>query len=297
MLKNIISYQNNYAKELRTAFVLSYCYKTYLKSIFKDEDFEYFWNYTKWEELDKKFLKESNGAISFGLRFNNSSDLVTKYYTNFDGEPSIYFPQGLKVIEVKMPFAKLNFNNWTSAIKQIGIQLYWLNPEINEDLLYYYLHQTVLNYVTFPKNEEFLDYRLKHIKGRIGESISYYSLISDELHSKVKAITNQIFKMPYDEIIPKENGMAHFLNNPDYDLSAKELKAYHNKIQGDFKSDLTSIKIEELILNWDFINEGLITKDKLASKLFVSSSTITRRWKPYVELKEKLNLEYLQYAA
>ncbi|MFD2726286.1 hypothetical protein [Hyunsoonleella rubra] len=297
MLKNIISYHNNLSNELRTNFLSGYCHKNYLSSIFTSEDFEYFWNHTEWHELEKKYIKESIGRNSFGLRYNNISDLIEKHYKDFDGNPSIYFPDGLKVVEVKMPYAKLNFNKWTSTIKQIGIQFYWLNPTIKRHLLYYYLHQTVLTYVTFPKNEDFLDYRLRHIKGRIGESISYYSLITDEIHSKVKAITDQILETPFDRIIPKENRKVHFLNNPDYDLSPKELKEYQNEIQGKVKVDKTSAKIKELILNWDFINQGIITKDKLASILNISCSTITRRWKPYVELKEELNSQYLQNAA
>ncbi|MBO6606720.1 hypothetical protein [Psychroserpens sp.] len=293
----MITYHVNTSNELRTNFVEGYCFKDYLSSLFINNDYEYFWSSTKWEDLDKEYTKKSRIENRLGLRYNNILDLVEHHYLKFDGAPSIYFPEGLRFVKIKMPFAKLNFNNWTSSIKQIGIQLYWLNPNIKEEILYFYLYQTVLTYVTFPNNERFLDYRLRHIKGHINESISYYSLICDELSSKVKAITDQILEMPYHDIVPRKNGIINFLNNPDYELSEKELKAFQNKIQGDYKSDLTSSRIQDLIMNWDFLRSGTITKDKLALKLSINRSTVARRWKKYKGLIESLNLQYLKNAA
>lgn len=297
MLKNIISYRSNLSSKLQTNFVYGYCHKSYLRSVFVDEDFDYFWSNTKFRDIESKYLKASTGDNSFGLRYDNISDLIQKHYKDFDGNPSIYFPSGLKIVEVKMPFAKLHFCNWTSTIKHIGIQLYWLNPSIKSDILCYYLYKTALNYIYFPNDEEFLDYRLRHIKGKLAESISYHSLIADEIYDKVKSITLQILEMPFNSIIPEENRKIYFLNNPDYELTPNELKAFQNRIQGRHKVDEISTKIEELISNWDFINKGIITKDKIASILNVSRSTVTRRWKPYVELKEELNVQHLKNAA
>lgn len=292
MIKREYQFKPSNEGELKISHNKNIDHKKYLNSLFLDERCEYFCSNTKVEILSKEVSR--NQKLSFGIRYSNLEDLVNKYYPKFNGKTCLYFPEGLRIVSIRRPKDLIGFNMWTKFILAVGFQIYWLNPSISKKILSYYLFHFALDNVYVPKNENFVNNRLRSLKGELGSTITHYTLYSNEFRSKIESITNQILSTPIDEILPDYNSKVKVLYNPDYELDESQKIAEMNVVIGDYQTSSVKLRIENLVKDWDFRKNSTITKSSLAKLLGISTSTIQRNWESFKPLINKKNTIFKQ---
>ena len=295
MIKRDNQFKSSNEYKIRILHNKNIDYKQYLNSLFLDETCKYFYSNTKVETSSKK--ENRNKKLSFGIRYSNLDDLVNQYYSQFNGKTCLYFPEGLKIVRIKRPKDLIEFNKWTKFILAVGLQIYWLNPNISREILAYYLFQFALDNVYIPKNKDFIDRRLESLKGDLESTITHYTLYSNELKGKIESITNQILATPIDEIIPDYNDKVKVIYNPDYELDESQRIAEMNIEIGNYQTSHTKLRIENLVKNWNFEKNSKITKSSLSKLLGISTSTVKRNWDSFKPIIEKKNLNFKQEQA
>lgn len=198
--------------------------------------------------LKPKKLK-STGYFPF--KSSNISDFQNEI--DFDSVPCMYFPNGKRIIEVKLPIGRKDFSLVLLHLKSIALQIKYLNPDIDHQLL----NDWAVHFYTL---------KAKHI----GPDFKSASI-------RIESIVEEVIDIPLKKIRPVHT-KVNFIWNPDYELSQSEKSSVMREYTGAAQKNKT---LTALINIYRKLEKPIQTEVVKASGK--SRSTIERYWSQIIE--------------
>lgn len=265
-LSNIIGIvTDNGARKPTQQTVLSFDSNLYCNSNSK----VYKYQETKKVSLDIKLKKETGGIIpndtfsekhQYGeIRYNNISD----YFTGENAEIPylVYRDEKTKICQPFMPnIIKKGSRN--STVFSFLSNMALLNPKCGKRLLILFSY---------------------HLNGRMITKLPEYE-INNIIENVLKKRANGELEMYF-------NKERRILFNPNVELSKKEKQQITGREVGQTRKDSKSLKIYEILENWDFEKYGKITQKKVATVSNIPLPTIKKPyyWGQFKEYANELN--------
>jgi hypothetical protein len=220
--------------------------------------------------LESKLIKEKKGITvtdtfcekpkySSTLRYDNIDD----YFTGETAEiPYLVFSD--EKTKICKPFIPNVINEGYRNSTMFGYlsNMSLLNPDCGKELLSKFSN---------------------HINDRMNEKLSDY---------ETKKIINNILQLRENgELKMYHNKERRILFNPNFEFSKKEKQQISGREVGKHRRDAKSLKIYEVIENWDFEKNGKITQKKVSKVSNIPLSTIKKPyyWKQFKDYVGELN--------
>jgi len=110
---------------------------------------------------------------------------------------------------------------------------------------------------------------------------------------KVQAIVNNVIKKrKAGELIANKNQDRRVIFNPNTQMTKKEKQSISAVEVGRIRTAKTNSEIADVIADWDFETNGLISQSKVAKVSGKSKATIERRWSEFKAYVEEQNQDY-----
>lgn len=225
---------------------------------------------TKKVSLDIKLKKEKEGVtvsdtFSEKSKYNNIVyDNISDYFTGENAETPflVFSDEKTRICKPFIPNTiKEGLRNSTMFLFLSNISL--LNPNCGKGLL------ALFSY---------------HINGRMKTKLSEY---------EVNKIINNVLKMrEAGELQMYFNKERRILFNPNFKFTKKEKQQISGREVGKTRRDAKSLKIYEILENWDFEKNGKITQKKVSAISNIPLSTIKKPyyWNQFKNYVRELNI-------
>lgn len=193
------------------------------------------------------------------IRYDNLKELIEN--VEFNGEVIYDFRTKVNYSKTHVPFRSIKVGYRNNTLTGIAYQHRALNPYIERERLFRFLN------------------RINHTK-------CFEPLPVKDIDAIVESV------MALEDIQPLENATRRFVFNSDYDLTLREKRQQVMKILNSERVAKSKMKIENVILEWDFDSDGKITIKSLSIATGMHRNTIKKYYPFYKSEIQMLNKKY-----